>query len=132
MPIFKTAEAVANALRADPKVRLAILFGSTAAGKERRDSDCDIAVDLGSPMTADQKISMIGILAERVGQPIDLIDLQTVGEPLLGQILKHGIRVVGGKARHAALIRKHLLDAADFLPYRDRILRERRQAWIGK
>lgn len=31
----------------------------------------------------------------------------------------------------ASLLRQHLFDAADFLPYRDRILEERRRAWIG-
>lgn len=33
---------------------------------------------------------------------------------------------------HAALLSRHLFDAADFLPYRNRILAERRQAWIGR
>jgi len=53
------------------------------------------------------------------------------GEPLLGQVLRYGRRVLGSDNEHADLILRHVLDQADFMPYRDRILMERRQAWIG-
>lgn len=53
-------------------------------------------------------------------------------EPLLGQILTHGRRVVGSDAERAELIRRHLFDVADFLPYVERMLHERRRAWIGR
>ena len=78
------------------------------------------------------KIALIEKLAQATGLPIDLIDLKNVGVPLLGQILKHGIRLLGSDTDYAALLSRHLLDAADFLPYRNRILAERRQAWIGR
>lgn len=77
-------------------------------------------------------MQLIGDLSAAIGRPIDLVDLQTVGEPLLGQILRYGKRLFGSNARYADLIRKHLFDQADFLPYRNRILAERRKAWIGK
>jgi hypothetical protein len=64
--------------------------------------------------------------------PVDLIDLKRTGEPLLGQILKHGVRLMGSDTDYAALLTRHLFDAADFLPYRNRILAERRRAWIGR
>jgi uncharacterized membrane protein len=50
----------------------------------------------------------------------------------LGEILRHGVRIVGSKSKYADLIRKHLFDNADFMPYRSRILLERRRAWTGK
>ena len=78
------------------------------------------------------KIALIEKLAQASGLPIDLIDLKNVGVPLQGQILKHGIRLLGSDTDYAALLSRHLLDAADFLPYRNRILAERRQAWIGR
>src|SRR4051812_23299614 len=77
-------------------------------------------------------MALISDLAEATGRSIDLVDLQTAGEPLLGQILSHGQRILGSDLRYAGLVRKHLFDKAGFLPYRERILRERRQAWIGK
>ena len=123
---------VLEALGTEPGVEIAILFGSTAMGAERRESDLDLAVDAGHVLTAEEKFGLISKLAGRIGRPVDLVDLRTAGEPLLGQILKHGIRILGANARYAALLRRHLFDSADFLPYRKRILRERRQAWIGR
>ncbi|MEW6590436.1 MAG: nucleotidyltransferase domain-containing protein [Pseudomonadota bacterium] len=113
-------------------VRLAILFGSRATGRATSDSDLDLAVMMAAPMDAAEKISLIERIAAATGLPVDLIDLKRVGEPLLGQILKQGVRLLGSDTDHAALMSRHLFDAADFLPYRNRILAERRQAWIGK
>jgi len=113
-------------------VRLAILFGSRATGLARPQSDLDIAVQMAAPMGAVEKIALIETLAAATGLPIDLIDLKQVGEPLLGQILKNGIRLLGSDKDYATLLTRHLFDEADFLPYRRRILAERRQAWIGK
>ena len=113
-------------------IRLAILFGSLATGRERVDSDLDLAVDAGHCLTAGEKLALVNELAERTGRPVDLVALYAVGEPLLGQILRHGKRLLGGGTCYADLIRRHLFDQADYLPYRSRILAERRRAWIGK
>jgi len=120
------------ALSTQPEIRLVILFGSLAGGRERTDSDVDLAVDVGHRLTADERLALITELAERTSRPVDLVDLRTVGEPILGQILRHGRKLVGSRTSYADLIRRHLFDQADFLPYRSRILTERRQAWIGK
>jgi predicted nucleotidyltransferase len=124
--------ALGDVLRHHPDVQFAIVFGSLAAGEEHRESDIDIAVDIGRALTPTEKVELIGEIAEKTGRPVDLIDLRTVGEPLLGEILKHGVRILGSKSNYADLIRKHLFDTADFMPYRSRILRERRRAWTGK
>lgn len=113
-------------------IRLAILFGSRATGRATAHSDLDLAVRTTAPLDVDEKIALIEILAEATGMPVDLIDLKRVGEPLLGQILKHGVRLMGSDTDYAALLSRHLFDAADFLPYRNRILAERRRAWIGR
>ncbi|MBK7424494.1 MAG: nucleotidyltransferase domain-containing protein [Propionivibrio sp.] len=115
-----------------PKVVLVVLFGSVASGKQRADSDLDIALSTGHPLTVDEKIALIGALAESTGRAIDLIDLSVVGEPLLGQIVRHGRRVLGSDTLYGELIGKHLFEQADFMPYQARILAERRMAWIGK
>jgi len=122
---------VRHALTAYPQVELAILFGSQASGRARADSDVDIAVMLPRAMTASEKIAMVGDLALATGRAIDLIDLRTAGEPLLGQIIQHGTRLLGSDERYAQLVTRHLLDEADFMPYVRRMLAERRQAWIG-
>ncbi len=120
------------ALEAHDGVRLAILFGSMASGQGNQDSDVDLAIDAGQPLNAETKMALIGELAECTGRPIDLIDLCTVGEPLLGQILKHGKRLAGDDTTYAELIKRHVFEEADFMPYYRRILSERRNAWISK
>ena len=115
-----------------PVLLLALVFGSAARGQQRADSDLDIAVAAHQALTGAEKMDIIAALAERFGRPIDLIDLKVVSEPLLGQIVRHGRRLLGNDGAYGELISRHLFEQADFMPYRDRILAERRAAWIGK
>ena len=55
-----------------------------------------------------------------------------VAEPLLGQIVRHGRRLLGSDSAYGQLISRHLFEQADFMPYRARVLAERRAAWAGK
>jgi uncharacterized protein len=128
----ESAQAVRALLARRPQIRLAILFGSLATGRGHKDSDIDLAIDIGRPLTANEKMSLVSELAEQTGRPVDLVDLQTVGEPLLGQVLQHGKRLLGEDERYAELIKRHLFAEADFMPLYRRILRERRTAWIGR
>ena len=120
------------ALAPHREIRLAILFGSLATGQGHYESDVDLAIDAGQPLEIQAKMSLMAELAECTGRPVDLIDLLTIGEPLLGQILKHGKRLLGEDGPYAELIKRHVFDEADFMPYYRRILRERRIAWIEK
>ena len=113
-------------------IRMAILFGSLAKERATPQSDLDLAIQMAAPLTAEAKMALIGELSQAIGRPVDLIDLRVVGEPLLGQILKHGVRLLGNDGDYAELLKRHLFEEADFMPYRRRILAERRQAWIGK
>lgn len=112
-----------------PQLILAVLFGSVASGRQQPDSDLDIAVAAVSPLTVDEKIAIIAALAEHTGRPVDLIDLNTVTEPLLGQVVQYGRRLLGNDTLYGELISRHLIEQADFMPYRTRILAERRQVW---
>ena len=125
-------EQVRGVLNRFPSVELALLFGSVAAGLQRPDSDLDIAIAANHRLTADEKMDIIASLAEATGRPIDLVDLRQVGEPLMGQILTHGWRLMGSDLAYAPWITRHVLNQADFVPYRDRVLAERRAAWIGQ
>lgn len=112
-------------------IRLAILFGSLAVGRANRESDLDLAVLMEAPLSVETKMALIGDLSQAIGRPVDLIDLRTTGESVLGQVLKYGVRLLGSDSDYAELIKRHLFDEADFMPYRRRILAERRRAWIG-
>jgi predicted nucleotidyltransferase len=125
-------ERIRSVLQRHGGIRLAILFGSLATGRATARSDLDLAVLAEGPLDAESRIALIDALALATGRPVDLVDLRVVGEPLLGQVLEHGVRLLGSDHDYAELIKRHLFDEADFMPYRRRILAERRQAWIGK
>ena len=115
-----------------PDLVLALVFGSVAKGHQRTDSDLDIAVAAKQALTVDETMAIIAALAEQTGRPIDLIDLKVVAGPLLGQIVRHGRRLLGSDAEYGRLLSRHVFEQADFMPYRNRVLAERRAAWIGK
>ena len=115
-----------------PYVGLAVLFGSVAAGRARADSDVDLAVSASRPLTSAERLQITQALAEKTGRPVDLIDLSSVSAPLLGQIVRHGKRAQGSVAEFGHLINRHLIEQADFMPLLNRVLRQRRMAWIGK
>jgi predicted nucleotidyltransferase len=121
---------LADILSREPGLRLAMLFGSFAQGTAAPDSDVDVAVLFDRPLDAEQKMRLIEKLADRTERAVDLVDLHRAGEPLLGQVLK-GRRLIGADSDYTALTLRHLYDQEDFLPYIDRMLAERRRAWIG-
>lgn len=69
-------ERLAERLRA-AGVRYAALFGSLARGAARRDSDIDIAVSFGKPISSDLREALIGIIADVAGRAVDLVDLES-------------------------------------------------------
>lgn len=119
-------------LKKDPDIELGILFGSMARGKVLAESDVDLALQKADPMSAEEKMALIEQIALITGRSVDLVDLRTVGEPLLGQILKYGQRLTGSDTRFAELGLKHVYAQADFMPLVERVLRERRQQWLEK
>ena len=113
-------------------IQLAVLFGSVAKETANSDSDLDIAVLADHKLSSDEKIQLIQGLAERIGRPVDLIDLFDPPQPLLGQIIKTGRKIFGTDEAFAKLAYRNMVDQADFMPLRSRALLERRDAWINK
>jgi hypothetical protein len=46
-------------------------------------------------LTAEQRREVIAALALHFHRPVDLVDLATVGQPLLDQIVDTGVQVLG-------------------------------------
>lgn len=125
-------DAIARDLAGDEDLRFATLFGSVATGRAGPASDLDVAVFATEPLNAERKIALIARLAELSGRPVDLVDLRTAGVLVTREALTRG-RVLFCRDRRAygELAARMVTDAADFLPYVERLLRERRRAWIG-
>jgi len=112
-----------------PEFKLVILFGSQANGNVTGESDIDIAILSHTPLSSSMKLELIEKIGARFGRPVDIVDLYHAAEPILGQVFK-GQRLLGDDATFAALLTKHLFNTADFVPLQQRILTERRNAWI--
>jgi len=123
--------ATLKSLLADlPGLELAFLFGSYASGTARPDSDVDLAVLFRQPISPELKQTLIESVAAELGCAVDIVDLFESPEPITGEVVK-GVRLFGDDAAYARLLTRHLMNVADFLPLRQRILDERRSAWIS-
>ncbi len=108
-------------------IRFAILFGSFAKQTDTQQSDIDIAIEMDKPLNAEKKLILLQTFAEITDRRIDLVDLKTVGEPLLNQIVQHGIMLKGTKANMIQLSIKNVNMMQDFTPYLKRTLAARRE-----
>ena len=113
-----------------PNLKLAMLFGSQATGQASPDSDIDLGLLFDMPLSGSDKLEIIEAIGTEFGRPVDIVDLFYAPEPVTGQVFK-GKRLLGDDAVYAELLTKHLVNTADFLPLRERILAERRTAWTG-
>lgn len=113
-----------------PEIKLALLFGSQASGTASFDSDIDLALLTDHEMESEFKLQLIESIAKEFGCPVDIIDLNYAAEPVLGQALK-GKKLLGSNSAYANLLTRHVTNVADFVPLQQRILKERRDAWIS-
>lgn len=111
-------------------VELAILFGSAANERLSKTSDLDIAISSRIPLTAEVKWEIIQELANKLGRPVDLIDLKNASPLLTAEIIKNGKRLLGANTCYSEFLSRHIMDYEDFAPLQKRILKERRERWI--
>jgi predicted nucleotidyltransferase len=124
-------ERATRVLAGEPQVQIAIAFGSAVDGRAGFESDFDVAVLRDPSLDTRRRCALIEQLGQATGRPIDLVDLESAGIPIRQSILSHGQRLVcRDTARLAQLMSRTVIDAEDFLPYRRRLLRERRKAWL--
>ncbi len=88
---WELLRALRAALRTEPSVRLAVLFGSTAIGNDSEHSDVDVLVELHNP-----DVSRLAELAERlsrhVGREMQLVRLSDArtSPTLMSDVVDHG------------------------------------------
>lgn len=112
--------------------KLLLIFGSVAKGTETTSSDLDIAVLMDHELSADEKLELIESVGLQTGRAVDLVDLRSVGQPLLNQIVQANTRILGTDEEYARLLMRNVCDNEDFVPMQRRLLRERRHRWIEK
>ncbi|MDZ7718329.1 MAG: nucleotidyltransferase domain-containing protein [Balneolaceae bacterium] len=114
-----------------PVISLGILYGSTVTGKERLESDVDLAIAGEESFSKEILIHIIEELAIKLNRPVDLVDLSETTGTLLHQILTKGKLIYcTDRTLYAELIKKMVFNQADMMPYHNRILKERREQWI--
>lgn len=125
-----TLKSITTFLATQPDIRLGIVFGSMINGKAHKESDLDIALLGDSALESGRRMQLIAALSELTGRPVDLVDLQTAGVSVARSAVLRGKVVFSrDEAAYPSQLSKVLFDSADFLPYRNRILKERRDAW---
>lgn len=79
------------ALRTEPNVRFALLFGSTATGTDTPKSDVDVLVDLRDA-SFERVVDLATKLTRLVGRPVDVVELKDAEpEPsFLAQVVANG------------------------------------------
>lgn len=65
----------------------ATVFGSIARAQARTDSDIDVAVSFGRPMSVDLRMALVGIVAEVAARSVDLVDLEVAEGLVLARAL---------------------------------------------
>jgi predicted nucleotidyltransferase len=127
----RSIDAIAELLRTHPSVEAAWVFGSVATGDANAASDLDVGILGPTSLSSEEKHRLIDRLAQTVGRPVDLIDLRATRGPIVGRILQEGTRLFcDDSTLYANLLKRWWRNQADWMPYRRRILKERRERWL--
>ena len=116
----------------NPDLLLAIIFGSTANGSQRPDSDLDIAVYPNKRLSSRQRQELSDQIACATDRTIDLVDLTDVDGALLRQILRTGKTVFSKQPGITGILSERLLGwQEDFEPQLNALLENRLQRFIN-
>jgi predicted nucleotidyltransferase len=97
MELERATHAVCEALRNEPAISAAWIFGSVARGTAGSGSDVDVAVLRGSPTpkTFDDPVFELGDRIARVlGRDVQVVELEGAPADLVHRVLRDGILVL--------------------------------------
>lgn len=121
------AASLAAALLPENDVRSAWLFGSTAAGRARQDSDVDVGVWMDGDCTFERFADLAARIEGRTGLPIDLLVLDRAS-PLVVMDAVNGIPVLTRDERaQLEWVLQVSREAEDWGEFLASFLRERRR-----
>ena len=90
-----------RALRTEPSVRRAVLFGSAARGTDDASSDIDIAVELVADENAYAMLDLQRRLTAGIGRSVQVVDLSRIkaSNPLRRELARDGRPLVDRRER---------------------------------
>ena len=78
----------------DPNVLFAFIFGSYVKGRDKRESDLDVAVFFNNPPEGLDLLGYINKLSDILEKDVHLIVLNNASPILRHQVVKYGIRLI--------------------------------------
>jgi len=116
-----------------PCIELAIVFGSFAQSKERKNSDLDIALAAQEKLPIDLRISILNSISLLINRNVDLIDLNDVSGTILKEILVKGHVILKQDVLlYARIIYRMLVDEEDFQKQRRRLAQQQRKRILNE
>jgi predicted nucleotidyltransferase len=119
-------------LESNPKILLAVVFGSVANGTAKPESDLDLGVAAAQTLTENERIELSQELGRAISREIDLIDFNSARGLIVSEALVNG-RIILKRNPDvlARLMRQMWFDKADFGPLQSRIMARRRERAFG-
>lgn len=119
-------QTVATALAGEPGIKVALVYGSAAAGKMRPGSDVDVAVIFERPLDMEARLALWGKLTGALHREVDLVDLYDLGGEILHQILTKGrVIIKNDETAYFRLLQRMVYNEEDFMPQVRKALRAR-------
>jgi predicted nucleotidyltransferase len=114
-------------------IDLMIILGSRAKGRERPDSELDLAVWRSSKWTIDFYRECVEQITAFMPTAIDLIDLSKIDGPLLQEILCSGKKIYQQQDHLLGVLYVRLMDwRTDFMPAWENMVDQRRKRFLAK
>ena len=114
-------------------IDLMIIFGSRAKGRERPDSDLDLAAWRSSKWSVDFHRECVEQITTFMPTAIDLIDLSKIDGPLLQEILCSGKKIYQQQDHLLGVLYVRLMDwRTDFMPAWENMVDQRRKRFLAK
>jgi predicted nucleotidyltransferase len=111
----RALEKIAKFAKSNNVIAAAYVFGSSVAGKERRESDIDIAIMVRGSMSGFERVQLETELSNLLEKDMDLVVFSSAPPLLQHQVLKYG-RIVyeadpGERIRQEVTARREYLDS---------------------
>lgn len=111
---------------------LALVYGSAASDGPHPPDDLDLAVCAGRKLELDERLELMADLSQTLGMEVDLLDLWDAWGLIPRQAMTKGrIVLIRDRNLYASLIKRTLLDMADWGPLAERVRKTRVERFLN-